>query len=291
MAQVYAGHHRMEAGQDAEPMLADAVADFDRVLSREPALPGALWGRGTARRYWAMARARRAQDPEADLQASEVDFGAALALDGAATDCWSGRGRTRSLRAFWRILRGDDPRADLVAARGDLERALRLQPNRRDAPDWLGELETRWALWRGGRGEPVADELARADKAFGMLERAGLVDHWMRLHRSLLAVARAFAVGDRAPLGLAHADLDASWDFLQKVPEGLHGRGLVHAAEAILASPGPARRRALAAAEAQFARALERDPRFAPSGLERDALRARLGAGPPPAEGLRSLLP
>ncbi|MBI3269356.1 MAG: hypothetical protein HYZ53_10080 [Planctomycetes bacterium] len=284
-----ASEAREARGEDPRESYAGAEADFTKAVVLDPESAEAWARRGGLRSNWALEEHFHGRSPE-DLAARAVeDYGNALRLDPSASEAWMGRGMLHVNRGTWKLLRGKDPGPDFSQAAADLGKAVELEPAL--ARGWvnLGNLRMNWGQSKVMRGQDPRELFEKAERDYGRaLElQAEDADAWMR--RGSLRAALARALSERGlPLGdleeRAAADLTKAVELNPSAGEAWQRRGELAASRGGRAAEAGDRAGAGAeeggeafetfykAAEADYGRALERNPRSAEAWSRRGAL-------------------
>ncbi len=227
-----------DRGENPDPTLVRAEADFTRALELQPGDPRAWLGRSRVRGDQAWYTAEAGDDSTALWEAAESDALAAVRLDPGDASAWTALAQWRRNRGEWLQERGVDPEPAWTQAEADLAQALVADPNSAEAFGERSMLLTSLAILRLGQGGDGAALFARADED----------------------MVRAMKLGHTRPeVWSVRGDNYLSW-----------GSALEEA--------GQDPREALLQAEAACGRALELEPALIPAAIARADVRLALGA-------------
>ncbi len=154
-------------GEDAGPLYAAAVDDFDAAIALDPRRGEPWMRRGHARSNWGAWRASRGEESETLYGKALEDFGEAIRLEPARDESWLRRGHARVNWGLFKGSRGEDPGPLYGAAIGDFGEALKLDSGRDESWMARGLARLNWGFHRASRGEDPGELYREAIEDFG----------------------------------------------------------------------------------------------------------------------------
>lgn len=221
-----------ETGRDPVQLFQSAEDDFTRTIKLEPSV-GAWVGRALVRIEYGTHRSSLGDNPVKEFDLADEDLAQAAHLDRKDPAVLGGRSFALRSRAEYRVSRGESPLKELETMES-VATAYLAEKKALTPEAWmnLGLLWAEQGNFRGGLGEDPTSDFARADDAFGKVEKSSPITlhaKWAMV-RVLHARLRAKLRGDPTPdLEKARADLEqvfpaAGFYNEAKITQAMYGR-------------------------------------------------------------------
>ena len=157
---------RLQRTLDPEPLLRDALADFDEAIRLGPPLFWLMQGRGQCRARWAQALLQRGADPGDLIQEALRDLNAAVESSGGDPYARLARAQAHRTLADWTAEQGRDPDPPYAAAVRDLDETLSVRPESCEARLWRANTHAAWGTAQMHRGQDPAHQFDCATADF-----------------------------------------------------------------------------------------------------------------------------